>query len=212
LHSGVTRNNLRCMPAIDVFAQALAPLISATSGLCGVVLGGMIAFQSQKRERRQRFVREQLSEFYAPMLGYRERLKARGELRLKVRTVAGSEWERLTERTRETGMGAMHELQEKRWPEFQRIIEYDNKQLEESDIPVYRQMLELCASKMHLAEPSTRAHLPALVEFVGLWERFLTDNLPHEVARRIGADEENLKPLYADLSENFARLQTALKE
>lgn len=200
------------MPETDPFAQAVAPLISAASGLCGVALGGILALRGQKRERRQRFIREQISEFYAPMLGYRERLKARGELRLKVHNAAGSEWARLAERTREMGMDAMRGLQEQRWPEFQRVIEYDNKQLEEADIPVYRQMLDLFTSKVHLAEPSTRAHFSALVEFIGLWERFLTDNLPHEVASRIGADEENLKPLYADLNENFARLQAALKE
>jgi hypothetical protein len=200
------------MSATDVLAQAIVPLISAASGLCGVALGGIIALRSQKRERRQRFICEQLSEFYAPMLGCRERLKARGELRLKIHTVAGSEWARLAEQTREIGMDALRELEEKRWPEFQRIIEYDNKQLEESDIPVYRQMLDLFTAKMHFAEPSTRAHLPALVEFIGLWERFLTGNLPHEVATLIGADEENLKRLYADLNDNFARLQTALKE
>jgi stress response protein YsnF len=57
------------------------------------------------------------------------------------------------------GMEAMHELQAKRWPEFERVIEYDNKQLEETDIRVYRQLLDLFTSKMHLAEPSIRTHL-----------------------------------------------------
>ena len=63
MRGGVTRNSLVCMPAIAVFAQALAPLISAASGLCGVALGGIIAFRSQKRGRREQFIREQLSEF-----------------------------------------------------------------------------------------------------------------------------------------------------
>ena len=110
------------------------------------------------------------------------------------------------------GMEAMHELQEKRWPEFERVIEYDNKQLEETDIPVYRQMLDLFTSKMHLAEPSTRTHLAQLVEFIGMWERSITGNLPRDVVKRIRADEEKLKTLYADLKENFERLQATLKE
>src|ERR1035437_10904420 len=106
----------------------------------------------------------------------------------------------------------MHVLQEKRWPEFKRVIEYDNKQLEETDIPMYKQMLDLFISKIHLAGPSTRMHLAALVEFVGMWERSLAASLLHEVVTRIGADEEKLKPLYADLTENFGRLQAALRE
>jgi len=73
-------------------------------------------------------------------------------------------------------------------------------------------MLDLCTSKMHLAEPSTRTHLALLVEFIGMWERSLTGNLPGEVVGRIGADEEKLKTLYADLKENFERLQAKLKE
>lgn len=198
------------MPAYDLFAVAVAPLISAASGLGGVFLGGWLTRRSQKLERRQRFIRDQLSEFYAPMLGYRERLKARGEMRLRVRDAAGSEWARRTER--ESGTDAMLELREKRWPEFERVIEYDNKQLKDVDIPTYRQMLDLFTAKMHLAEPSTRTHFAALVEFLDMWERSLTGNLPREVLSRIGADEKTLSRFYLDLQENFDRLQAALKE
>jgi hypothetical protein len=196
----------------DFLLLAVNPMISAVSGLAGVCLGGWLAQRNQKIERRQRFIREQLVEFYAPMLGYRERLKARGELRLKVHTAADAEWTRLVEQTREMGMEARKELREKRWPGFKRVIEYDNAQLEEIDIPVYRQMLDLFTAKMHLAEPSTRAHLAALVEFIGAWDRDLTESMPPEVVSRVGADEENLKPLYVDLAANFDRLRAALGE
>jgi hypothetical protein len=196
----------------DALFQIASPLISAVAGLGGVALGGWLTRRSQKLERQQRFAREQLSEFYAPMLGHRARLKARGELRLKVHDATGLEWARFEERTREMGVEKMHELQEKRWPEFKRVIEYDNKQLEETDIPMYKQMLDLFISQMHLAEPSTRTHLAALVEFIGMWERSLAASLPHEVVTRTGADEEKLKPLYVDLAENFERLQAALRE
>ena len=77
---------------------------------------------------------------------------------------------------------------------------------------MYTQVLDLFTSKMHLAEPSTRTHLGVLVEFIGMWERFLTGDLPHEVVSRIGADEGNLEAFYADLNDNFERLQSALKE
>ena len=99
------------MAGFDYIAQAVSPLISAASALSGVTLGGWLTNRNQKIERRQRFIREQLSEFYAPMLGYRARLKARGELRLKIHNVAGSEWARLVERTREMSHESMQELQ-----------------------------------------------------------------------------------------------------
>ena len=57
--------------AVDVL-QVVIPTIS---GLAGVGLGGWLTQCGQKIERLQRFVREQLSEFYAPMLGYTAHLK-----------------------------------------------------------------------------------------------------------------------------------------
>jgi len=113
----------------------------------------MIALRGQKRERRQRFVREQLSEFYAA--DARVQGAAQGARRTAVEGAHGGRFR----------MGAACRTDARNWhgsdtriagealPEFQRIIEYDNKQLEESDIPVYRQMLDLFTSKMHLAEP-----------------------------------------------------------
>ena len=189
-----------------------APLISAASGLIGVAIGGFITSRNQKKERRQRFIRDQLTEFYAPLLGMRDRLRASGEIRLKVRNAAGAEWPRLVEEARERGMEHLREMEEKRWPAFEKIIEDDNRKLEAEYIPLYRQMLDLFTSKMHLAEPSTRQHLGALVEFVELWERCLRGALPGEVVARIGPDEENLSAFYADLEANFTRLQEGLKE
>ena len=67
----------------DFLLLAVNPMISAVSGLAGVCLGGWLAQRNQRIERRQRRIREQLEQFYAPMLGYRQRLRARGELRVK---------------------------------------------------------------------------------------------------------------------------------
>ena len=99
----------------DLLLLTVTPIITAVSGLAGVGLGAWLAQHNQKIERRQRRIREQLEEFYAPMLGYRERLRARGKLRLKVHNAAGAEWARLVEQAREMGMEAMKELRENRW-------------------------------------------------------------------------------------------------
>jgi len=198
--------------APDVFSVIIAPLISAVSGLGGVGVGGWIASHNQKKERQQRFIRDQLIEFYAPLLGMRRRLRAGGEIRLKVRNAAGTVWPRLVEEAREHSLDRLRELEEQRWPAFEKIIEDDNRKLEAEDIPLYRQMLELFTSKLHLAEPTTRQQFGALVEFVELWERCLRGALPGEVVARIGPNEENLSPFYADLEANFTRLQEVLKE
>ena len=142
----------------------------------------------------------------------RERLRASGEIRLKVRNAAGAEWPRLVEKAREHGVEHLRETEERRWPAFEKIIEDDNRKLEGEDIPLYRQMVDSFTAKMHLAEPCTRQHFGALVEFVELWERYLRGALPSEVVRRIGPNEENLSAFYADLESNFTRLQEGLKE
>jgi hypothetical protein len=73
-------------------------------------------------------------------------------------------------------------------------------------------MTDLFTAKMHLAEPSTRKHFGALIEFVEMWERSLRGALPGEVIEVVGANEENLTAFYTDLEGNFERLQAALKE
>ena len=118
----------------------------------------------------------------------------------------------MVERARQGGPEALRELTDKRSEEFNKIIQYDNKQMEEVDLPAYSQMLELFTSKLHLAEASTRAHLPALVEFIERWNRVSKHTLPGEVVEKIGASEENLMPLYLDLEQHFRRLQAALQE
>ncbi len=143
------------------------------------------------------------------MLGIRERLRAKNEVRLKVSAAANAEWPRLMNAARESG--TLQETRERLSPEFDKIIEYENQQLKEEIIPLFRQMVDLFTAKMHLAEPSTRTHFAALVDFVEMWDRSLRGALPREVAQRVGANEEGLISFYTDLKTNFERLQAALK-
>jgi hypothetical protein len=187
----------------------LGPLITAVVGLVGVGLGGLLISWNQRKERRERFVLDQLREFYAPMLGIRERLRAKNEVRLKVSAAANAEWPRLMSTARESGN--LRETRERLSPEFGKIIEYENQQLKEEIIPLYRQMMDLFTAKMHLTEPSTRKHFPALVDFVEIWERSLGGALPREVVPLVGANEETLISFYTDLETNFERLQVVIK-
>jgi hypothetical protein len=145
----------------------------------------------------------------APMLGIRERLRATNEVSLKVSAAAHAEWPRLINEARESG--TVSEMRERLSPEFEKIIEYENQQLKEEVIPLYRQMVDLFTAKMHLAEPSTRMHFTALIEFVEMWDRSLSGALPREVVQRVGANEETLISFYTDLKTNFELLQEALK-
>jgi hypothetical protein len=173
----------------------LSSLIPAATGLLGVWLGGFWMSRNQRKERAERRISDQLTEFYAPMLGMRERLSAKGKVRLKVSNVAHKTWGQAPQEERE---------------KYDKIIEYNNRQLIEVDIPLYKQMVDLFTAKMHLAEPSTRTHFPILVEFVEMWDRSFAGALPRDVAERVGANEDTLTPFYSDLQINFERLRSSL--
>jgi hypothetical protein len=196
----------------DALYQALALLVPALSGLAGVALGSSLTSRNLRDERRQGFILEQLTGFYAPALGIRERIRTKSEVRLKVSAAANKVWPRLMEEARASGIDRLQQVREEQSPKFAKIIDYENRQLKEELIPLYRQMVDLFTTKMHLTEPSTRRHFTALVEFVEMWDRSLSGTLPSEVAELVGAQEDNLMPLYDDLEANFQRLQTALRE
>ena len=64
------------MAGPDLLSVLFAPVVSSASGLIGVAIGGFIASRNQKQERRHH--RDQLVEFYAPLLGWGIRCKVNG--------------------------------------------------------------------------------------------------------------------------------------
>jgi hypothetical protein len=132
---------------------------------------------------------------------------------LKIHTAAGERWSRNVEDTRKYGgPDELERLSQERFPLFEKILEYNNRDLAEEVIPIYRRMQDLCISKMHLTEGSTRAHFSALMEFVEIWNRWLAKSIPPEVVKELQHSEEKVYPLYDDLADNFERLQQARRK
>jgi hypothetical protein len=193
--------------------EIVIPLISAGAGLLGVLVGGVVATWNQKRERQQRFLSEQLSEFYGPMIAMRSLARAKAEIRLKIDTAADKAWNRNVEEARKYGRpDELEKLSHERFPLFDKILEYNNFELAEEVIPTYRRMRDLCVSKIHLAGSSTREHFSALTEFVEIWDRWLAKSIPPEVVKELQHSEEKVYPLYDDLADNFERLQQARRK
>jgi hypothetical protein len=166
-------------------------VVPAVAGLVGVLVGGWITTHSQKIERQHQGIREQLSDFYSVLLGKRSQIRAKSEVRLKVRNIA---------------------QKVQRDEEFQKLLEYDKRQLQEELVPLYREMLDHLTNNMWLAEPSTLTHYGTLVEYVEVWNRSLDKTLPTDVAFEIDHDEKKLYPFYEDLKSQFERLQAELKK
>jgi hypothetical protein len=160
---------------------------------------------------------EQLAGFYGPMLALRAQTLSQSELHQRISRKAGVAWQEMTKRAYEGNdesgrIDRMERLTQQRWPSFERLAEYGNRQLVEEIIPSYRKMAEFFASKMHLAEPSTISYFPALLEFVEVWTRWLDGSLPVEVLGQLGHSESTLFPFYENLLQNFTRMHRELCE
>jgi hypothetical protein len=184
--------------------------ISAAAGLIGVVTGALMTSLNQARERKQTHIRQQLQEFYSPMLGMKEELAAKEEARRKIRgdVIAIIENSKASD---PTGVPRVSYYDDERKAIFG-LSAIDHEQWKNEILPLYKKMLEKFTSEMWLAEPSTRSHYGELSNFVERWKRAdaLTDAA--EVAWKIDLTDENVKPLYADLENHFIRLQKLLIE
>ncbi len=87
-------------------------------------------------------------------------------------------------------------------------MDYNNIQLREVILPLYRKMLAHFFANMWLAEPPTLAYYGVLAEFVEIWNR--SESLPSKVIKELDHNEEKLYPFYNDLRENFERLSKEL--
>ena len=136
-------------------------------GLLGLLVGSWATGRHQRIERRNSRIKDQLTQFYAPLRGMRADIKAKSDLRLKVEAIAGDEWQR-----KFTGVGnpeAKKQIDEGAWPGYEKLKEYSDDQLRNDIVPMYRKMVEHFMSHMACAEESTIAHYPAFVEFVEIW-------------------------------------------
>ncbi|MCH7806943.1 MAG: hypothetical protein IH995_07355 [Proteobacteria bacterium] len=189
--------------------ETMTFIFPAVGSLAGVFLGGWIANRNNEKRRKADFIEKQLSEFYGPIVSLRAEIKAHSELRVKIQNVASSKWEELFSRVKTPE--ARDKLSQKRYPQFQAIIEYDNTKLREELIPAYQKMITLFRDKMWLAEPETREYFDDLVEFVDIWERSLRNTLPPEVLEDLDHDESNLAPFYEHLEMTLNKLRNELK-
>jgi len=173
------------------------------------LVGGLVVYVFGIRkfsfETRIGFIQMQLSEFYSPMAGYRKRIRAKSEVRAKVSEAASEAWKELCAPYSEAHQPTLNH--EESYAPYKKIIEYDNNQLREELMPLYRKMLEVFTEKYWLANADTRAYYQDFLEFVELWDRCLADALPGEVIQKLGHTEENVKPFYDHIESKLTVLQ-----
>lgn len=181
--------------------------VPAIFGLIGVAVGAWLTSHRERSQRRLAFVEQQLKDFYSPMLGLRNETRAIHELRVRINNTAGAVWSELCEEASQVGTDALGHLSTSRSPEFEKLIEYDNRRLPAELQPAYRQMREMFRQNLWLLDVDTREYYSRLVEFVEVWDRLLANSIPGEVMERLGHSEENLNPFYRHLEQRHDELR-----
>lgn len=180
-------------------------LLQFLSALVGGLVVYIFGIRKLSIELRNAFIQKQMSEFYSPIAGCRKRISAKSEVREKVSNAADEAWKDLCSQYREAKQ-PMYDHEEQHAP-FGKIIDYDNKQLREELMPLYRKILDLFTEKYWLADEDTRAYYQDFLEFVEIWERYLAKALPDDVIRKLGHTEKNVLVFYEHVERKLSALQ-----
>jgi hypothetical protein len=130
---------------------------------------------------------------------------------VKISRAADKAWRKLCDGY-EGNPDGLKKVTDERHGAFTKIIDYNNEYLGKECIPSYHRMIEVFRKNMWLAEPSTVAYFPSLLDFVDIWDRFLAGALPGEVIQELNHSEESLQPLYGELQKKHDELRGKLAE
>lgn len=196
---------------IELVRWAISIGVPALAGLAGVAVGAWLTGRRERSQRRLAFVGKQLKAFYSPMLGLRNEIRMRSELRVRIHDTANVVWRELCKDARQVSVEALGQISQTRGPEFEKLIDYDNKQLQEELLPAYRQMAKLFREHLWLADPDTREYYQHLMAFIELWDRWVAKSIPGEVIEHLGHSEDNLKPFYEHLQRRHDDLRAKIE-
>ena len=201
---------IECEQTVDLIQWSVSIGAPIIAGFVGVYFGSRLTNAQVKETNANAFVEKQLSQFYSPMLGLRKEIIMRSELRSKIQSVADQAWKELCEKDKGSSE-ALKKLSEKRYPEFGKIIDYDNRALTEQLIPAYKEMITLFRENMWLAEVETTKYFQILLEFIDIWDRWIDKSLPLEVWKKLEHSEDKLTPFYDHIESVHQSLISKLK-
>ncbi len=188
---------------VDVVKWTLAPICTLLAGYIGVRYG----LKQIRVQKRVDFIQRQLREFYSPLLAYQKEIRANSELRLRISKAANEAWEEVCERNPKPFIN-----HDKKFEPYNKIIEYDNKQLKNELLPLYRKMLSTFRDNYWLAESETGKWYSELYDFIELWERWISNNIPGDVIKKLNHSEKKLKQFYQELEDRSVVLRNKLSK
>jgi hypothetical protein len=189
----------------------ILPIVAAlgVGGWIGSYITNWMTIRRETAARTVQFRKQQLEQFYGPLLAMHKEIRARSELRVKLQEAidAGHIKDML-----HAGPGKTEEASDAHVPAILTNIRDENETFRGVLMPRYREMIDVFRDKMWLAEPETRKYFKTLIEFVDVWDKILADKLPHSIAPAIGHTEENLKPFYQHIEEVHDRIRLEISK
>lgn len=188
----------------------LALSVVAALGVGGWVGSLITSWLTARRERAQRavqFRKQQLEEFYGPLLAMHKEIRARSELRVKLQQAIDQQH---SNDMLQGGPGHVEEASDTHLPTIMASIQDEAATFRNVLMPRYREMIDVFRQKMWLAQPETREYFKQLVEYVDVWDKILARTLPHSIAPAVGHTEKNLHPFYEHLEEVHDRLRSEI--
>jgi hypothetical protein len=176
-------------------------------GLFGTLISQLMTSRREKAARSVVFRKQQLEEFYGPLLAMHKEIRSRGELRVKLQRAID---DLHTTDMLLAGPGKTEAASDRHLPAIVKNLQDESTTFRDVLMPRYREMIDVFREKMWLAEKETRQYFPILVEFVDVWDKIHDDRLPRSIAPVIGHTESNLKPFYDHLESENDRLRALI--
>jgi hypothetical protein len=177
----------------------------------GVFLGAWLTAKRETTQRQLKYIENQLSLFYSPLLGIRSTIQKNAELRVTIQGEAQEQWAILCSHSEALNPEEKQKITTEKWPRFKNLLDYDNQKFEDVLFPLYEEMLDCFRKNYWLADEETRRYYPVLLQFVEVWNRNLKDALPIEVWNALDYKEAVLKDFYVHIEAKHEELRVLLK-
>ena len=192
---------------IDLAKIVLPSFFILLAAILGARLTYRFAVRRLKLEKRLDFVRQQVTDFYSPLIGCRKRIRASSELRVELSRASDIAWRKICDEQPTPFLE-----HEKYFEPFKRQIEDENKRFPKFLLPLYDEMVDIFTKNYWLAEDSTKEFYKPFCRYVELWHRFHDDAIPPRVFEEVPLDEETLLPFYENLESNLSKLRDELSQ
>jgi hypothetical protein len=185
---------------------------AGVGALIAIIITNWLTVRRERAARSAQFKRQQLEEFYGPLLALHKEIRARRELRVKLQEAIDKQhFDAMMRGGMAGGPRGVAAASDDHVATIVTNVQDENTTFRDVLMPRYRDMVSKFREKMWLAEPQTRQFFPPLLEFVDVWAKILADKLPRSIAPAIGHTEANLKPFYEHLESVHDQLRSELK-